>query len=153
MYSIKNYTLFLLCRDRYLRIFYEDIYHHATDEQESSSIISWSDAAKKLTWKSQANWFTFYSNMEITNDGEVAKKASAWFRVTYKWVNNQMRQKQGKKKKRRNRKRKNQLANDQQRREESHNKHKSQPLLSFAWIVYPILMKIHDEKQQTNDIQ
>ena len=88
--------------------------------------------------------------MEITNDTEIAKKASAWFRVTYQWAHNQWKQK-GKKKKR-NRKRKNRIASHQQQ-QSSQNQQKFQPILSFAWIVYPILMKVYDKKQKTADEQ
>ena len=108
--------------NRYLRIFYEEIYHGE---------ISWSEASKKLTWNNQLNWFSFYSKNELTKSTEIAKKASAWFRVTYKWLNKQTNEK-------RNRKRKNQKVNNHQQI--------SQRLLSFAWIVYPILMKVYDDK-------
>lgn len=103
---------------------------------------------EKLTWKNQADWFASNSEMEITNDTEIAQKASAWFRATYRWAHPQM--KQNKKKKRRNRKRKNRMVENQQQ-QPSQNQQRPQPLLSFAWIVYPVLMKIYDEKRKSAD--
>ena len=135
-----------------MHIFYEEVYHHVEDKEDSTSVDPWSDVVKKLSWKNQADWFPFYSKMEITNDTEVAKKASAWFRVTYQWAHNQMKQKPDQKKNKRNRKRKSRRAKNQQQ-QPSQNQQRSQPLLSFAWIVYPILMKIYDEKQKTADEQ
>jgi hypothetical protein len=135
-----------------LRIFYEEVYHHANDEQQLIEIVPWSDVSKKLTWKNQLDWFTFYNKIEITDDSEVAKKASAWFRVTYKWLNKQTKQSE-KKKKKRNRKRKNRMANNQQQNQKPQAQYKFQPLFSFAWIVYPVLMKIYDEKQKLNNAE
>jgi hypothetical protein len=105
-----------------------------------------------LTWKNQLDWITFYTKTEVTNDSEIAKKASAWFRVTYKWLNNQTK-KQSKKRKKRNRKRKNRMANNQRQNQDRQDPYKPQPLLSFAWIVYPVLMHIYDEKQKLNDTE
>ena len=82
------------------------------------------------------------------------KKASAWFRVTYQCLSDQIKKK---KKKRRNRRRKNRIENNQQQRQQqqnqkSQNRNNLQLLFSFAWIVYPILMKIYDEKQNSDNI-
>jgi hypothetical protein len=72
------------------------------------------------------------------------KKASAWFQVTYKWLNNQT------KPIKMNSKRKNPAINNQ----EQQYRYKYQPLLSFAWIVYPILMKIYDNNhRKTNNME
>ncbi len=124
----------MISLNRYLRIFYEEIYHRAMNEQELIEETSWSEAAKKLTWNNQLHWFSFYNKNEITTSSEIAKKASAWFCVTYEWLNNQTKEK-------RNRKRKNQRVNNHRQGQKI-----SQRLLSFAWIVYPILMKIYDDK-------
>ncbi len=126
--------MFIISFDRYLRIFYDEIYHHAMDKHELIEETSWSEASKKLTWHNQLHWFSFYNTNEINTGSEIIKKASAWFRITYKWLDNQT-------KKKRNRKRKNRKQNNHQQ--------KSQQLLSFAWIVYPVLMKIFDEKTKT----
>jgi hypothetical protein len=134
-----------------LRIFYEDIYHHANDRDQLIESVQWSDVLKKLTWKNQLDLFTYCSKNEITNDSEVCKKAAAWFRVTYKWLNNQA--KRSKKNKKRNRKRKNRMANNQRQNQERENRYKPQPLFSFAWIVYPVLMQIYDEKQESKSTE
>ncbi len=101
-------------------------------------MVNWVDISKKLTWKRQLDWFTFYHKIEITNDSEIAKKASAWFRVTYQWLYNQLKQNENKKIKR------DRTTTDNERIQQQ-NQLRSQRFLSFAWIVYPILMKIYDE--------
>lgn len=105
--------------DRYLHIFYEKVYRDANDRQELIQTLSWSDAAKKLTWKNQLDWFHSHIRTKITNGSKIAKKASAWFRVTYEWLN---------------------------QNRETQDQYTVPPLLSYAWIVYPVLMKIYDEK-------
>ncbi len=120
-----------------MRIFYDEIYHRAMDKQELIEEKSWSEASKKLTWHNQLHWFLFYNKNEITTGSEIVKKASAWFRITYRWLDNQT-------SKERDRKRKNRGQNDHQKDEQ-----KSQGLQSFAWIVYPVLMKIVDDKTKT----
>jgi hypothetical protein len=127
--------MLIISLNRYLHIFYEEIYHRAMHEQELIEETSWSEASKKLTWNNQLDWLSFYNKNEITNSTEIAKKASSWFHVTYKWLNNQTKDK-------RNRKRKHRTVNNHQQI--------SQRLLSFAWIVYPILMKIYDDKRNSN---
>lgn len=126
-------------------MFYEEIYHQAMNKQELLDNVPWSSASKTLTWKSQLRWFESLNKNEITISSEIIKKASAWFRVTYKWLINQT--KPTKKNKKRNRKRKNRIKKNQ----EQQNRFKSPPLLSFAWIVYPILMKIYDIKQESTE--
>jgi len=124
-----------------LRIFYEEIYQHANDDGQLTETFQWSDALKKLTWKNQLILFSFYSRKETTDDSEIMKKASAWFQVTYKWLNNQT------KPIKTNRKRRNPATNNQ----EQQYRYKYQPLLSFAWIVYPVLMKIYDNNHKKTD--
>jgi hypothetical protein len=126
--------MFIIYFDRYLRSFYEEIYHREMDKQELMEEKSWSEASKKLTWHNQFHWFSFHSKNEITINSEIAKKASAWFCVTYKWLVNQTKMK-------RNTKRMNRDNNNHTTIQQKYH-----GLLSFAWIVYPILMKIFDEK-------
>lgn len=99
----------------------------------------WPEASKKLTWRKQIDWFEFYTNSEFTIETEMAKKASAWFRVTYQWLYSQLKQNQNKKIKRE------QTATGNEQMQQQ-NQSRSQRFLSFAWIVYPILLKIHNEK-------
>ena len=106
--------------------------------------IQWSDVSKQLIWKNQLDLFAFSNQTEITNDSEIMKKASAWFRVTYKWLHSQMKKIRTNNK----RKRKNRMPNTQQQ-----GPNKPQPLLSFAWIVYPVLMKIYDNKQESKHMR
>jgi hypothetical protein len=132
-----------------LHIFYKEVYHHANDEQELIETVPWSDVSKKLTWKNQLDWFTCYTGIKITNGSEIAKKASAWFRVTYERLNNQTKQSR----KKRNRKRNNRMENNQQQNQEVQDPYKVRRLYSFAWIVYPVLMKIYDDKQKLNSMK
>ena len=132
--------MFIVYVRRYLRIFYDEIYHHAMHKQELIEEVSWVEASKKLKWSNQLHWFSHHSKNEITTASEIAKKASAWFRVTYKWLGNQTKKNEKKKKKRKNPKK-----NIQQ---QLHSQRKFQRLLSFAWIVYPILIKIYDDKTE-----
>lgn len=99
----------------------------------------WSEVSKNLTWKKQIYWFEFHTNSEFTTETEIAKKASSWFRVTYQWLYNQLKQNENKKIKR------DRTTTDNERIQQQ-NQLRSQCFLSFAWIVYPILMKIYDEK-------
>ena len=94
--------------------------------------FQWSDVTKKLTWQNQLTLFEFYIGYEITKNNEIMKKASAWFRVTYKWLIGEKRSKKKSQRKRR-------------RPEENNNQ---QRFLSFAWIVYPVLMEIYDKHEQ-----
>lgn len=116
LYDLKNeisHSVKIL-QNKYLHIFYKDIYEDLAKKNEE--IRSWSETSKDLSWKKQLNWFEFHTKTDFSIDNELAKKASAWFTVTY---------------------------NPEQKKHSI----ETQPLFSFAWIVYPILMKIFDETQ------
>ncbi len=69
--------------------------------------------------------FEFYKKTKL-ND-EVKEKASAWFRITYEpWIAYVKKI------------RKNKQENQQER---------FKGLFSFAWLVYPVLLEIFDEKR------
>lgn len=70
-----------------MRIFYDEIYHQSMERQELHEDKSWSEALKSLNWHNQLNWFLFHHKNEIDINSEIAKKASAWFHVTYKRLN------------------------------------------------------------------
>lgn len=75
-------------------------------------------------------------HVRLPPNDEIQKKASAWFRVTYEpWMTYL-------KKKRKNQK-KNSMA-DGERTDDRYN-----GFFSFAWLVYPVLLKIFQEKQDT----
>lgn len=141
-------SMLFACFIRYLRNFYEEIYHQANEKGELRHPIAWTEASKELKWQNQLNWYSFLNKDETTNTSEIMKKASAWFRVTYKWISNKLEAK----KKGRNRKRKNRMTDQQQQNQELKNRKKSQPFCSFAWIVYPVLLEIYDEKQNSDNI-
>ncbi|CAF4083207.1 unnamed protein product [Adineta steineri] len=132
-------------QDKYLRIFYEEIYNHAHDADQLLETVQWADVSKKLTWKSQFDLFLFNSKCDITIDSEIMKKASAWFRVTYKSFYDQMKEKKTSRKRKKSR-----MANNREQNSNQHYQNKFDRLLSFAWIVYPILMKIYDTKHPSD---
>ncbi|UJR07128.1 hypothetical protein I4U23_011416 [Adineta vaga] len=122
-------------QDKYLHIFYEELYQHAFDKGQLNEDFQWSDVFKKLNWKNQFNLFEYYNKDQITNENEIMKKASAWFYVTYKWFIDQI--ESSKKSKKRHRKRQKPNENNQQ-----------PSFFSFAWIVYPVIMEIYDNNKQ-----
>ncbi len=128
-----------------MRIFYEDIYQHANDNGQLTEKFQWSDVLKKLIWKNQLTLFSFYNREDVRNDSEIMKKASAWFQVTYQWLNNQTKPTKN------STKRRNPMTDNQQQNPEQQYRYKYQPLFSFAWIVYPVLMKIYDNKPKSSN--
>ncbi len=96
--------------------------------------MKWTDISKKLTWKNQLDTFEFHN--QTTSFEEIKKKASAWFRITYEpWMIYV--------KKNRKNKNKNMPTNNQQVEEQQQFK----GLFSFAWLAYPVLLKIFNEKE------
>lgn len=124
---------------RYLHIFWEQFYQPISDEstdKPQEETTKWSEISKKLTWKNQLDVFEFHDQTALYD--EVKKKASAWFHVTYDpWM------KHMKKNSRNTIANRNMHANNQQT--EQHQQ--SKELFSFAWLVYPVLLKIFDEKE------
>jgi hypothetical protein len=91
-----------------------------------------------LTWKNQLDLFEFHN--QPASFGEVKKKASAWFRITYERWMIYIRKSQ---------KNKNKNRNNQQ--EEQHEQFKG--LFSFAWVVYPVLLDIFNENEPMNNTE
>lgn len=101
--------------------------------------MKWSKVSKKITWKNQLNGFP-HDDTETLE--EVKKKASAWFRVTYEpWILYMKKYRKDKKKKQTN-------MNNQQTRQQQQQREYFKGLFSFAWIVYPVLLEIFDEKNE-----
>ena len=128
-YKISKYHYYLLIRCficisiRYLRLFWQQFYQ-PTDESEEET-TKWSEISKKLTWKNQLDIFEYYKRGNLYD--EVKKKASAWFQITYEpWITYVKKN------------RKNKPENQQER---------FKGLFSFAWLVYPVLLEIFDEKR------
>lgn len=121
---------------RYLRLFWEQFYVTKDESSHEGEGKKWSDRLKQLTWKNQLDKFEFEGEQGLVE--EVKKKASAWFRVTYEpWIFqiNKYKKKQGKNLK--------QITNQQQKEDSNDFK---PPLFSFAWIVYPVLLDMCDER-------
>ncbi len=108
-------------------------------EQESDNTPKWSGIAKKLKWTNQLVVWDFY-NLDKSPMDEVKQKASAWFQITYEpWI------KYMKQNVRTNRTRLQERPNEQSQQ--------FRELLSFAWLVYPVLLEIYKDKdpETTND--
>jgi hypothetical protein len=113
-----------------LRVFWEQFYQIVDDESKEET-SKWSLASKNLKWDNQFTLFEFHNKIE-SDMKEVKKKASAWFRVTYNpWIA-YIRQ---------NNKTKNQRQSEAQQWQ-------FRELFSFAWLVYPVLLNIFEEKQK-----
>jgi hypothetical protein len=127
---------------RYMRIFWEQFYQPrsdgSTDEPEVET-EKWAEISKKLTYKNQLDIYEFH-HQTMSND-EVKKKASAWFHVTYdpwmKYMNKNSRSTM---------RNPNMAANGH----ETEKQQRFKGLFSFAWLVYPVLLKIFDEKENNS---
>ncbi len=124
---------------RYLRIFWEQFYQprnsESTDEPQEET-TKWSEISKKLTWKNQFD--VLEDHDQITSFDEVKKKASAWFHVTYDpWI------KYMKKNGRSSMKNRHMSTIDHRTEKEQRFK----GLFSFAWLIYPVLLKIVNQKE------
>ncbi|CAF2120252.1 unnamed protein product [Rotaria magnacalcarata] len=121
-------------QEKHLHLFWEEFYQ-VTDESQDEQ-VKWSEASKKLTWKSQIDTLEFYEKLSVME--EAKKKASAWFHATYEpWIIKINKYRKSQKKK------PSLFTNNQQTEEPK----RFDDLLSFAWIVYPVLMKIYEETQ------
>lgn len=126
---------------RYLHIFwrefYESEYSEATDgvpnegedEEEQSETSRWSAVSKKLTWKNQYDSFGYTGRQGACGE-KVKQKASAWFRITYEPWTRYVRQ-----------------------MDRDNNAHirKYPEFFSFAWLVYPVLLDIYQEKHPDSE--
>ncbi|CAF4753912.1 unnamed protein product [Rotaria sp. Silwood1] len=122
-------------QEKYLRLFWEEFYQLTDESQEETA--KWSDISKKLTWKNQLDLYQFHNEMILPD--ELKKKASAWFHITYDpWIIHINKYQKNKKKKQ------NKFPNDQQTEQPT----RFQGLFSFAWLIYPVLLKIFDENQK-----
>jgi hypothetical protein len=101
---------------RYIRYFWQEFYQ-STQEDEESSLQLWQTVSRKLTWRNQLEVADKNSKYSV----EVEKKASAWYHVTYEQLVSRLI-------------RKNQMIRT------------NDDLFSFAWIAYPVLFRIVDEK-------
>ncbi len=120
---------------RYLRDFWEEFYQPVDEQQKDT--VKWSEISKELTWRNQFELFECRNN-ESTSCEEVKKKASAWFHVTYDpWI------KYMKKNKKNTTNNRNAHGNNY----ESEKQQRFKDLFSFAWLIYPVLLKIFDEKE------
>ena len=129
--KISKRAFFFLSREksfyrRYLHLFWQEFYQ---SEQEE---VTWSTISEKLTWKNQLDLLEFH--LTAPPFEEINKKASAWFRVTYEPWMAYMKRKQ-----------KNQPDGQGQRTVQD----RYRGLFSFAWLVYPVLLKIFQEREDT----
>lgn len=124
---------FIVGSCRFLQMFWREFYEmddSSNDESdEDDTKISWSKVKKELTWKNQFELLAFYQRKENCVE-RVKQKASAWFTVTYEPWRRYLQQAQRS------------LKSDQK-------PVKYDGLLSFAWLVYPVLLTIFQEKNDT----
>lgn len=118
---------------RYLAQFWQ-IFYRSTGISEDEDQMDWSKISSKLTWKNQLDLFEFHS---ITPEyDEVEKKASAWFRVTYEpWLDYIKKKQPGA------------TATKITLTNPVHERYRG--LFSFAWLVYPILLRIFQQREDT----
>ena len=122
---------------RYLAHFWQ-IFYQSIGRSEDEERVDWSKISNKLTWKNQLDLFEFHS---ITPDyDEIEKKASAWFRVTYEpWIAHVKRKQEGRTR--------TEAASIRVYPEQE----RYRGLFSFAWLVYPVLLRIFQQREDTLD--
>lgn len=103
---------------RYVRYFWQEFYQ-STQEDEGPSANLWETVRRKLTWRNQLELAEKNSKYSV----EVEKKASAWYRVTYEQLVSRL------------------IRRDRMIRTNG-------DLFSFAWIAYPVIFRIADERTQ-----
>lgn len=97
--------------------------------------MDWSKISKELTWKRQLELLKHHDRESHLE--EVKKKASAWFRVTYEPWMTYLKKKQKKSSQTRQ-----PIRPEGEPRQEQY-----KGFFSFAWLAYPVLLKILAEKE------
>lgn len=122
---------------RYLAHFWQ-IFYRSTGASDGEEQVDWSTISNKITWKNQLDLFEFHST--TPDYEEIEKKASAWFRVTYEpWITH-VKNKQGK----------GTRTNTSSTRDHPEQE-RYRGLFSFAWLVYPVLLRIFQQREDTLD--
>jgi hypothetical protein len=94
--------------------------------------------SKKLTWRNQLEVFEI--DGPATSYEEVKKKASAWFKTTYEpWMIHIEKYQKTLKKNRY------MLRTNEREEKQVHQRYNG--LFSFAWVIYPVLLRIFQEKE------
>ena len=124
--------LIMMMLFRYLHLFWQEFYQ-STNESDDDEPLDWSKISRKLNWRNQLEMLELH--LRTPPYEEIQKKASAWFHVTYKpWTTYLDKKRKNQKKKAAK------MMPDEDRYKN---------FFSFAWLVYPILLKIAQEKEDT----